>query len=99
MRELFVSVLSEVNSLKAKPKFYNTLTATCTTEIVRHVNLISEDRVPFSYKVLMPGYSDELAYDLGLIQRFGSFEETRERFLINDKVWDEGRFSEVIRNF
>lgn len=98
MRKLFVGMLKKANELRDEPEFYNTLTTTCTTEIVRHVNGITEGRVPFSYKVLMPGYSDSLAYDLGLIERMGSFEETREGALINGKVGGEGDFSEMIRS-
>ena len=67
MRATFVDMLSRANKLAAEPEFYNTLTSTCTTNIVRHVNTISPRRVPFSHRVLLPAWSDRLAYDLGLI--------------------------------
>ena len=35
--------------------------------------------MPYDYRVLLPGYSDELAYDLGLIEANGSFAETQGR--------------------
>jgi len=85
-RELFVGMLERANDLKEKPEFYNTITNTCTTNIVSHVNYITPDRVPFSFKVLLPGYSDKLAYDLGLIPTDESFEEVRAKHLINDKA-------------
>lgn len=88
MKELFLGMIEEANHLKDNPKFYNTLTATCTTEIVKHVNKISPNRVPFSYKILFPGYSDRLVYDLGLIDTDLSFEETRSKYLINDKAFE-----------
>lgn len=84
IRSLFLDMIGRANSLVANPEFYNTLTNTCTTNIVSHVNKITPKRVPFSYKVLMPAYSDELAYDLGLIDTNKSFEETREMFKINE---------------
>lgn len=84
IQELFVSMLQRANSLKEKPEFYNTITSTCTTNIVDHVNDLSEGRVPFSYKVLLPAYSGELAYDLDLIDTDLNFEEAQEKFKIDD---------------
>ena len=67
MRKLFISMLERNNKLATVPEFYNTLTNTCTTNIVSHVNEIVPGRIPLSLKVLMPAYSDELAYKVGLI--------------------------------
>ncbi len=86
VRELFVAMLERANRLRTEPEFYNTLTNTCTTNIVRHVNALTPRRIPFSYKVLFPGYSDRLAYDLGLIDTELSFEEARRHFKINDRA-------------
>lgn len=85
-RALFLDMLARANRLRSEPEFYNTLTNTCTTNIVRHVNTIAPRRVPFSYRVLLPGYSDRLAYDLGLIDTDLSFEKARERFRINERA-------------
>jgi hypothetical protein len=87
IREMFVSMLTRANHLRAEPEFYNTLTNTCTTNIVRHVNEIAPGRVPwFSLKVLLPGYSDRLAYDLGLLDTDLPFGQVRERFRINERA-------------
>ncbi len=99
-RQLFLSMIERVNELHDSPEFYNTLTNTCTTNIVRHVNEISEIKVPLSYKVLMPGYSDQLAYDLGLLDTTLPFEKIRETFQINEKAekyGDDPNFSRKIR--
>ncbi len=98
--KLFLSMIRRVNSLKDKPEFYNLLTNTCTTNIVSHVNEIAPKEIPWSYKVLLPGYSDTFAYDLGVIDTNLSFEETRAKFLINEKALKYGNdadFSEKIR--
>lgn len=86
IRAMLTDMLARANELRAKPEFYNTLTNTCTTNLVRHVNRITPERVPFSYKVLLPGYSDRLAYDLGLIDTDLPFEEARARFHINARA-------------
>lgn len=99
-RKMFVEMVERANKLKDKPEFYNTLTNTCTTNLVRHANTIVPGRVPFSYKVLFPGYSDRLAYDIGLIDTNLSFEETRARYKINEraeKYADSPNFSMKIR--
>ncbi len=92
MKKLFVSMLERNNKLATEPEFYNTLTSTCTTNIVDHVNDISPGRLPFSFKVLMPAYSDELAYKMGLLDTTGpngtalTLEEMRAKYLINERA-------------
>jgi len=100
MRQLFVSMLERANQLGVDPEFYNTLTSTCTTNIVSHINELSPGRVPFSLKVLMPAYSDELAYELGLLDTSKTFEQLRQEHHINERALqyaDDPLFSARIR--
>jgi hypothetical protein len=58
-RAMFVSMCERANKLVKQPEYYNTLLNNCTTNVVRHVNEIAaRERVPFSFKVMFPGYSD-----------------------------------------
>jgi hypothetical protein len=101
MRTLFVAMLERANRLAERPEFYNTLTNTCTTNIVRHINVISPRRIPFSYKVLLPAYADDLAYDLGLIDTDLPRGGFRQAHLINDLAQlyaDGASFSAGIRS-
>ena len=84
LEAVFVSMLERANRLRRKPEFYNTLTNTCATNIVRHVNQLVPGRVPWSYKILLPGYADELAYEIGLLDTDLPFAEARRRFRINE---------------
>jgi hypothetical protein len=106
MRKMFVSMLERANKLATKPEFYNTLVNTCTTSIVRHVNEIAPKKVPWSFKVLMPANSDELAYEIGLLDgatpdgRTLTLEEMRQKYFINEraeKFKDDPSFSMKIR--
>ncbi len=100
MRKIFVSMLTRANKLAVGPEFYNTLTNTCTTNIVSHVNEIVKGRVPLSYKVLMPAYSDELAQKVGLIDNSIPLDELRAKYLINDralKYANDPKWSQRIR--
>ncbi|MCC6125737.1 MAG: DUF4105 domain-containing protein [Pirellulales bacterium] len=99
-RKLFVDVLRRVNKLYEEPEFYDTLANNCTTNIRRHINHLKPDRVPYDYRVLLPGYSDRLAYDLGLIVPHGSFEETKQYAKVNYQAYlfrEDPKFSEKIR--
>ena len=100
MQKLFVSMLERANTLSEKPEFYNTLTNTCTTNIVAHVNELMPGRIPWSYKILMPAYSDALAQDIGLIDNTLSLEALRAKYKINEralKYADDPLFSQRIR--
>jgi hypothetical protein len=99
-RMLLVDVLGRVNQLRSQPEFYNTLTNNCATNIVEHVNRIKPDRISYDIRVLLPGYSDRLAYDEGLIVPFGNFEQTKAHAHINSaaqRYADHDDFSELIR--
>jgi hypothetical protein len=99
---MFVDMLKRANSLAEKPEFYDTFTNNCTTNIVNHVNKLRPMLIPYSYQILLPGHSDRLAYDLGVLDKSVSFEELRRRAHINAraKVF-AGRedFSQQIRRF
>jgi hypothetical protein len=86
IREMFVSMLSRANALRETPEFYNTLTNNCTSNVVSHVNQVAPRTVPAGIKTILPGYTDEVAHGLGLIETDVPLEETRARYLINDRA-------------
>lgn len=99
-RLLLVDILGRVNQLAKTPEFYDTLTNNCTSNIVRHINRIKPNRIVADFRVLLPGYADELAYDEGLLVRRGTFLETKRQAYINPPAQRyAGRedFSELIR--
>jgi hypothetical protein len=100
MQELFVDMLTRANKLKDSPEFYNTLTNTCTTNIARHVNAIAPNAIPWDVRLLLPRNSDELAYELGLIDQSIPLDKARERHQINERAAiyaDDSDFSRRIR--
>lgn len=82
-RKLFVDVMNRVNKLKQQPEFYDTLRNNCTTNIVSHVNKLAPGRIPYGIGVLLPGLSDRLAYNLGLLATTDSFDVARARAYVN----------------
>ncbi len=99
-RVLLVDILKRANKLAVEPEYYDTITNNCTTNIVRHINRLQPGRIPFDLRVLLPGYSDELAYHLGLLDTDDSFETAREAHRITERAnayAESEQFSQRIR--
>ncbi|MGK0209369.1 MAG: hypothetical protein ACI83O_000646 [Patescibacteria group bacterium] len=99
-QRLLISMLERVNQLKETPEFYNTLTSTCTTNLMKHINEVTPEKIPVSYKILLPGFSDSLAQDIKLIPQSDSIEKLREKYKINKKsqiAKDDPNYSSLIR--
>jgi hypothetical protein len=85
-RELFVAMVRRANALADRPEFYNTLSNNCTSNLVEHVNAIAPGRIPAGWRTLLPGYADEVALELDLIQASASVEEARLRYRVNERA-------------
>lgn len=99
-RALLVDMLERANKLADEPEYYHLVTNNCTTNIMRHINRVAPGRVPYTYEVLLPGYSDRLAYRLGLIEQGESFERAKMDARINRLAYvhrDSPDFSQLIR--
>jgi len=100
LRGLLEDFLRRANDLREHPEFYDTLTNNCTSNIVQHVNQLRSDQIGFDVRTLLPGLSPRLAYDLGLLEPRGSFEQTREQANVTQlaRQWrDAPDFSQRIR--
>ena len=100
VRAVLVAMRERANALRQRPEFYNTFTNNCTLNLVRHVNALSPGRIPGSWRIVLPGYSDEVALGLGLIDSTGPVAAARERFRINARAraaLDAPDFSRRIR--
>lgn len=99
MRELFLAYVGEANRLLDEPRFYNTITANCTT-LVYHMLKRIVGRLPLDYRLLLSGYLPEYVYAVGGLNRGFSLEELRARGRITDRAKISDRsanFSEDIR--
>lgn len=104
IKRLFISALKEADKLSKEPEFYNTFTNTCITSILKHVNILREDNwktmINWSKQVFLPSHSDQIAYDLGLLDTELPLEEAREYYKINElseKHWNDKDYSKLIR--
>jgi Domain of unknown function (DUF4105) len=98
-RRLFLEYMREINLLKERPEFYNTLTTNCTTTIWRN-SRINPGHPPFSWKLLLSGYVPEYLYEQGKLETSLPFPELQVRSLINARAQaadNSPDFSRLIR--
>jgi hypothetical protein len=81
-RRLFGDYLRDVNALRERPRFYNTLTTNCTTTIRTHT-AVNPGRLPYSWKIMLSGYAPEYAYDAGRLAGDLPFAELMRRSNVN----------------
>jgi hypothetical protein len=82
-RALFIEMLEAANQLAREPAFYGTIRDNCTTRILRHANRVAPEPIPYGWRILLPGYSDALALESGLLATDLPLEAARDRFRIN----------------
>ncbi|MES2742553.1 MAG: DUF4105 domain-containing protein [Pseudomonadota bacterium] len=66
MRSLFLAYLDESAQLARDPRFYNTLTANCTTIVFEMARRIVRG-LPLDYRLLASGYLDRYLFDVGAL--------------------------------
>jgi hypothetical protein len=99
MRSLFLSYVDAANELARSPRFYNTITANCTTIIYQMTKRIV-GRLPFDYRLLLSGYLPAYVYKVGGLDARYSLEELRTRGRITERAKESDRrdtFSADIR--
>ena len=84
-RVLLLKYLRAVNDLREHPQWYNALTDNCTTAIQRLAGSDSR-RSWWSWKLFLNGHLDELAYDIGAIDRSLPFPVLKAKSRVNDRA-------------
>ena len=79
----FLACVARCNEIAREPEFYDLLTNNCTTNIVDMVNSLRPGYIAPDIRVVLPGHSDRLAYELGLLRAEGPFEQIRANSKIN----------------
>lgn len=99
-RRLFLQYLHNINALRERPQFYNTLTTNCTTSIWMSAR-INPQHLPLSWKILASGYVPEYLYEQGRLHGAEQgFAQLQQQALINARAkaaGDSADFSRLIR--
>jgi hypothetical protein len=85
MRALFVGYVNQANGLITTPRFYNTITANCTTLVYYMMKRIV-GYLPFDYRVVFTGYLPEYVYKVGGLDRRYPLAVLRERGRITERA-------------
>src|SRR5438105_2081579 len=98
-RERFLEYVHSLNTLRAQTRWYNAVTANCTTSIrTQHP---SKERVPWDWRILLNGKADELLYEHGALLTGGlPFAELKQSSLIDQRAKRADmspEFSQLIR--
>jgi hypothetical protein len=99
VRALFLAYLDEADALRAAPSFYNTLTSNCTT-VVFDLARTLDPGLPLDWRLLLSGYFDRYAYELGGLAPGLDFPTLRDRGNVTARArasQDRDDFSERIR--
>jgi hypothetical protein len=84
-RRVFLEYMRQINELKARPEFYNTLTSNCTIDIWYNT-LVNAEHLPFSWKILASGYLPEYLYQAGRLDTSVPFAELQRRAHVNARA-------------
>ncbi len=98
--DLLVGMLGAAEELRDRPQWYNTISDNCTSRLHDQVDAVAPGRVPSSWKIILPGYSDELLQSLNLIAGDLDLETARARYYVKDRAavaMGADDFSRVIR--
>ncbi len=91
--------IRQINDMKQRPEWYNTLTTNCATSVI-HLVRATGGQVRYNWKILLSGYAPQYAYELGALDIRIPFEELKRRSYINPKAHTIGNdpdFSRKIR--
>ena len=98
-KQLFLNYLYAIQSLYDHPRWYNTLTTNCTTEILSNAHIPLLWRL--HWRILLSGHVPSLAYTLGLLDQQIPFTDLQRHSLIyrpRKATLDSPTYSNDIRN-
>lgn len=94
------AILNDVQAIEQQPAFYNTLLDNCLTNLVKHDPDFRHWWSLTDYRLLLPGFSDGLAWERGWINNSLTLGEARQRAEIDPAETEpaDGAFSMKIRS-
>jgi hypothetical protein len=96
-RALLLEYIKEANDLARTPRFYNSLTSNCTTQIFLMARTL-QPRLGLDYRILLSGHLPEYVYDRGGLNTSIPFDVLRDRSHIRAKAEStDPEFSRKIR--
>jgi hypothetical protein len=100
MRAIFLDMMGRAHSLEEHPEFYNLFTNNCMNNVTAHIRRLGGRPLPSDWRLLLTGFSDQLAFEYGFLDTDLPFDLAHQAFRIDEWVQqttlDEG-FSQRLR--
>jgi len=99
-RAIFIDLCNRAEQLAGQAEWYNSVRNTCLTSLVNAVNLVTPGRVPFTWRMILPGHSAKAALKFGLIEDWGGAQETLKIGRIDQETAaqsDRSELSQAVR--
>ncbi|SMF39120.1 protein of unknown function [Alteromonadaceae bacterium Bs31] len=98
-QELLKGYLLVAQGLQQQPAFYNTFTDNCMTGLLKVTRSFNHWWQWLDYRIMLPGYSDRLSFERGLIKQADSLSAAQARYSIDGSkgAVDSSDFSSLIR--
>lgn len=100
MRGILEDLLRTTEDLYQRPRWYHTLRSNCTTNLVRSYERATGRKVAFDMRLLLPGSSAEVLYDLGLLDTsvpYAELQDAHRSAPLPDSLPDDLALSDWIR--
>ena len=96
-RRMLKSYLDSVNDLYENPRWYNTLTSNCMSNISIHVLASQDYPMPWNWAYVFPGRLDRALYKNGRLLTDIPFDELKTRGHLNERATAIGRVDDFWR--
>ncbi len=98
MKQLFLDMADRANSLARNPEFYNTFTSNCTNNIMQQTR-VSAWQYYLDPRIILPAYSDSIAYEFGVVDQNYSLAQHRAAALLDASTFSDSddHFYDAIR--
>ncbi|MEO7404640.1 MAG: DUF4105 domain-containing protein [Burkholderiales bacterium] len=86
LRAAFLGIVKRADGLRVQPEFYDTVFNNCTSNLIDQLNAIAPGAVGWNWRRVLPGYADNLALELGIIDTPLTLDQARQSFRVDDRV-------------
>lgn len=79
----FLDMVKRMTELHHTPAWYNTITSSCASNLATHYERINNVRLPPDYRILLPGFSEDLIAELDLLPEGVDVATARATYQVN----------------
>lgn len=98
VEDTLVTFLKDAQQLSKSPRFYNTLFNNCLSQLLLSSGAFNHFDIVTDWRLMLPGYSHEVAHELGYIDQSKDLQTIQNEALIDSNISPRiASFSQTIR--